>query len=342
MSAKSGQSSAFGRALAFFALQGTRYSTKPLAAFEGWLGGRKASTPQWSPTFLVGPPRSGTTLLYQSMCRCLKVAFPTNLMVKMEWHGAPRLHNTARALIGSGVKEDEAFSSEYGHTIGWTAPHEAGQVWNRWFPFKRHHAPNGTLSPEEIAAARQFVATVERGYDAPFVNKNVMHSMRIESFVELFPEALFVEVLRDPLMTAQSILIYRQKSADPQAWWSVTPKEVDDLLGLSPAEQSAAQVYYIQKQIDADRARLGAERFLTIRYQDFCSDPNGVLGRIAGFMGERGAPTEQVGRLPETFRYSSERRVSESDFDTLRQTLVNLGGEEFLHVHEAGSALVEG
>jgi len=211
------------------------------------------------------------------------------------------------------------FASEFGATKGLSAPHEAGEFWNRWFPTREHYTSDGTLSTSDQNEIRHAAANIERLRRAPFVNKNVKHSVRIAALLGVFPNALFVNVRRNPTMTAQSIFLVRLRRRNPGKWWSVKPKQFDRLKQLSPLEQAASQVFWVTRNIDAARTNVGNDRFCDVSYEEFCACPAAVVQSIADFMARHGAPTERAGSLPESFDCSADRRLPEAEFAELSQ-----------------------
>lgn len=252
--------------------------------------------PRWAPVFIVGPPRTGTTLLYQAMCHHLRVAPPRNLIVQQEVWMAPRVSRLICALAERRAPPADHFTSSYGSTQGDTSPCEAGQVWNRWFPGGPCDQP---LPEAEAQQVRAFVAGIEAGGGGPFVNKNVMHSVRIPVLARLFPNALFVEVHRNVLMAARSI--YQARLRHPvNQWWSVRPPGYESLLELPLAAQAVAQVQLIHRQIEADCQSIPDRRIL-VRYEELCANPTGVVSGIREFMDSRQAPAAIRQPLPDSF-----------------------------------------
>ena len=293
---------------------------------------------RYPPVFIVGPPRSGTTLVYQAMCHGLAIAYPTNLLTRLRLERSPLLYRllaaVARATAASGPS---AFQSDHGLTPGFGGPHEAWQIWNEHFPNEPHYTPKGLLDEAQRRALYAAVAGIERAFHAPFVNKNVKHSVRIQALVEIFPRALFVEVVRDPLMTAQSIYLAQTTRPYSGPWYSVMPKGVDDLLDLDPIARSAAHVFWIQRDIAEDRERVGEERFLRVSYERFCAAPNEELATVARFMCEGGARTSLKRALPASFRCSHSQGVPDPVFEALRGNLATLYGSRYEPVYASST-----
>ncbi len=80
------------------------------------------------PVFIIGPPRSGTSLFYELLVTRYDLAFFSNL--------AHRFWRTPAAVtrLGASVIRNRRprFESDYGHIAGWSAPNEGGWIWQRW------------------------------------------------------------------------------------------------------------------------------------------------------------------------------------------------------------------
>lgn len=254
-----------------------RSALRRAGALEARLAG--PTEPRWPMLFIVGPPRSGTTLIYQAICHGLQVAYPTNLMVEGGLTAAPRLYRGVAALLGSRMAAPSDFASDHGRTHGPGSPHEAGALWSPWFT-EAH-----TLRPGADGALRTAIAGIQAAFGAPFVNKNVMHVPRLAALAEALPTALFLEVRRDVLATARSIFRARSRPGVPGGWWSVRPSNIADLLDLSLPAQAVGQVLGVQADLAAARDRLGPARWLTLTYEAFCADPTAALRPVAEALG---------------------------------------------------------
>ena len=89
----------------------------------------RAGAPELShtPILILGAPRSGSTLLYQSMVERFDVAYISNRHCR--WHGAPSL---VERRFG-GARHVATYASRHGAEAGATAPSECGGYWYRFF-----------------------------------------------------------------------------------------------------------------------------------------------------------------------------------------------------------------
>jgi len=243
---------------------------------EHWLLGRvpEVDRPQ---LFIMGLPRSGTTLVYQYLVHRLDVAYFTNGVGRFP-HAAAVVTRWQRRRH-SGYRSD--FASEYGKVLGPVAPREAGSFWARFFGLD-DYVRFADVHAHDIEVLRRTITRVQ--FDAGcklFVNKNVKHMLRLDALAHIFPEARFLIVERDIVDVALSVLRGRiqapQAPAGPQAWWSVRPPGIDRLIGLPVPEQIAGQLFALNERMNADLAHLPRQRVLRVRYEDFCSRPESLI-----------------------------------------------------------------
>ena len=246
---------------------------------------RRSGTLSHPVCFVIGPPRSGTTLVYELVIHRFRLAYISNMAhrlprtpVAATWLGRPRI----RDWRGD-------FSSRYGHIAGPFAPSEGGAVWNRWMP-QPGALDEGDVGPQACGEMRATINGVGRVLAAPFVSKNVMHSAHMRLLANVFPDAVFLRVRRRPADNARSILRAREAGGGPtgsDGWWSVKPRGWSDFASGDRVEQAAAQVVLLHRDIEANALRIGADRLLTVDYESVCADPPAALARIEAFLSGR-------------------------------------------------------
>lgn len=229
--------------------------------------------------FILGLPRSGTTLIYQYIVHCLDVAYFTNGVERARWY--PCLMTAYQRWRYGDYRSD--FKSRYGQVEGPVAPHEAGGVWGRFFD-NEAYTRYDDLTPETIRLLRRTVFCVQ-GINRPFVNKNVKHLLRIDALAGVFPNAHFLVVERNLADVAVSVLRGRYKNhGNGAVWWSARPPNYEALKNLTPAEQVAGQVMALREKMELDLAAL-PERVLRVGYEDFCRAPETLIEQLQEAIG---------------------------------------------------------
>lgn len=252
---------------------------------------------RWPHIFILGPPRSGTSLFYELMVTSFRYAYFSNL--------AHRFYKTPLAASRLGQRlittHKAAYQSDYGHISGWAAPNEGGWIWQRWLEdgpwIDERKLPD--LPAREIQATLAGMSAIS---DAPFVNKNVMHSNRIRLLDALFPGCLFIEVHRDAKDTARSIIRAQRRAKGPKQhsdeWWSVRPSNAG---GKTMLERACRQVTGVSLDIQRDCSHVGQDRLFTVDYNALCTSPKQMLLRVAGFLESHGVPADLCNPVPEQF-----------------------------------------
>ena len=257
------------------------------------------------PIFILGVPRSGTTLLYQSLIARFDLGYLSNLHCR--FYGSPV---AVERLVGNRLRQRPGgadFDSVNGRTEGWRGPSECGAFWYRWFPLRPQYRSLTSQELEGLSSLRQVLVALSEERGAPMIYKNLVNSVRLGPLGTLLPEALFIVIRRDPDAAVRSILHSRNRStADPRAWWSVQPPGFEGWLNLSPEEQVRRQVAAIEGLIEEARIQFGAERFHEVRYERLCAQPGAETDAVARFTARRGLELSTRGKLPE--RFESGRR----------------------------------
>lgn len=272
----------------------------------------------YPPGFVVGPPRSGTTLIRTLLSTGLKTSYFSNLTASTAFAlGRPLPATTSWLARRLGVSG--GFRSEYGRIDGPGAPAEGEVIWQYWFGNRHDPVAPGQLSDEQSASMYRGVAAAEHMLRAPFINKTTTLALRVEALVDVFENAYFLRVHRDPIDTAQSIYIART-SKYPD-WIGARPPEClesddDDLVN-----QVAKQVFYINRRLDASAEAVGNTRFLDVDYSKVCHEPRSEFERIREFLDARGVRTEKSGRLPNSFRWSHGQKVDDVTYTRLARAL---------------------
>ncbi|MBD3418449.1 hypothetical protein GF412_05730 [Candidatus Micrarchaeota archaeon] len=287
-----------------------------LKIFEANILKRLADVNSHPPMFIIGPPRSGTTLLYQVLVNRYKLAYFSNFSANFPQTpiAALWIENT---LFPKGNTKN-AYTSKYGITKGWQGPHECGEFWYRWFPRGKYvYVAPGETSKVHLNELARNVTGMSKVTQSSVIFKNVYNSMRIAPIVEALPQASFLVCRRNLVDTAQSILSSREDTRDEISWWSLPPKEIDVIKTHPYWEQVVEQVYYTYQQIMEDRIRFGRDRFLSIKYETLCRDTYSVLDKVEAFLISRGVKLEAYKDVPREFQMSTGQKVSDQDYQRI-------------------------
>lgn len=219
--------------------------------------------------FIVGAPRTGSTILYQLLTHAFQVDYINNFM-----HLARECPITIKKMSDRIFLEkgQNSFVSDYGNTYksGLLAPSEAGNIWYKWIPKGQHHIRPEDLGPANLKAMKLWLTALNNINSKPLVIKNLAFSVRLGIIRELFPKAKIIHIQRDPFFTAQSILAARKNvCGDITKWWSIKPEDFTKLIKLNPYEQIAAQIFSIERTVKKELALMNPKYVQTIQYEKF-------------------------------------------------------------------------
>ena len=288
-----------------------RALNRALARFDGRSSGdaRRLDQP---PVFIVGAPRSGSTLLYQLLVEVLDVGYLSNRHCRL-W-GSPAL---VERFVPPKRSSSHTYESIHGRTTGAGAPSECGEYWYRYFRRRPHHVSLAEADPARLRALRASVRRFGAAAGRPLLFKNLYCTLRLEPIAAALPEAAFILIRRDVVDNAHSILEARKRiHGDYAVWWSTEPPEIERLRTLPAEQQAVEQVRMVEAAAERTRAA-GPERFLELRYEDLCANPRSAVDEIEAFLEGIGIPVSRRGIAPEKFKRRASNRIDSPLYERL-------------------------
>ena len=267
------------------------------------------------PVFIIGAPRSGSTLFYQILINELDVLYISNFT-----HVFFRWLNIGFALEKRFLNKKRNFSltSNYGDTLksGWGAPSEFVDFWDVKLPRNRHYATELDVTSDATEFFKNSIEVPMESEGKPFVFKNMHAGQRIKYIRAVLPDAKFIFISRELSANVQSIIKARLDiRGDKNAWWSIKPKEYSFLKEKDYLTQVVGQVYFIEQQIKKDFDEIPDQNKLTISYEQLCENPDLVLSDVADFT--FGSNQNFKLQSPITLKKSSKNFLSKTEIDEI-------------------------
>lgn len=227
--------------------------------------------------FIVGAPRSGTTLLYQVLAHSLEVGYINNFIARF-WM-APAIGTYLSEKVFK-IPPNDGFNSLLGRTDEINGVHEFGYFWMRFFDSSvTDYAKIIDQKKKDILKSE--VNAVSTVFDRPVVFKNLTCGLRIVPLFDLFPKAVFIKVKRDIVDNGISILRSRIKYLNTEkAWWSLQPRRIEEFKKLSVEQQIKSQILSTYEEIDAQIEKTKAP-MMSFEYEHICKNPREVVESIA-------------------------------------------------------------
>jgi hypothetical protein len=286
-------------------------------------------TAQPAPVFVMGLPRSGTTLFYQLLLNYFDWAYFTR-WTNYSYRSPVTAYRMQHSIFPK--PRDFAYRSDYGkfqdpgYLVKPWRPVEGHNIWRRWFPEEPTHCYRETLS---VAAKAEMLATIAAFTaisGSPFLSKNPRNSVRLLALADVFPNALFVVVKRHSLYVAQSLYVARLRRqsvrrAYNNSWWGTKPSEFVSLKHLDPLRQSVGQTIAIERELQTQLLKC-KNPYIEIEYKDICERPGMVLHLIQESCQKNNIRIREIRDItPTSFPIEDKRKVSEEEFNMIQGIL---------------------
>lgn len=262
---------------------------------------------------VLGGSRSGTTLLYQTLERYLPVSYISNFIASFA-HSPISAYKLFHRLI---PKSDKSYQSYFGSVQGFGGPNDAFSLWNRWLGEDRNHALED-INEESKVEMRSFMNTWLNTTKKPFLNKNNRNSLCAPMFDQIFPNIFFVEIYRDPVFVAQSIILSRRtvQGSDKIAWGLLSKDSENNNDPLAYIDDICHQVLEVNRILAKNRAKIDSKKYFRISYEDFCKNPNDIIKLV----GEKALNQKIESNELEKLQFSttsSTKRLNDEEFNRI-------------------------
>lgn len=245
------------------------------------------------PIIVIGSGRSGTTIISEILFRHEDLAWPSNYQEKFP--SFPAI-NFARSIFENklwrmqGQKPQLNKVSKLNKIL--FKPAEAYNFWEYLtgpkVDFSRGFLIEERPTEKDIKKIRKAFRKLVNYQSKKRLAFKITGPSRIGYLKAIFPDAVFINVVREPLSTINSWLNvdFWQDKGKHQLWWTgaYTPQEQEwanknaDKPELLAAMQYRKLMEMTEKEITEHHAHC-----LTIRYEDFVNDAPAVINRILHF-----------------------------------------------------------
>ena len=249
---------------------------------------------------ICSPPRSGSTVIYQSITRAVDCGYVSNLHQIF-----PR---TARIFIrkfGILLSKPTGFDSYYGHTKELLNVNEGNDLIEYWFQ-----------SSETEAIRRRFIDSVlslRVNQGQPVIIKNLNTYNRLAMLHRAVPEVIFLRIRRENQKVIESELnaFYELGHFNP------VPESLQDVDFSDPVKFAVDQILTIERTLDEQLAHVPESHVIHISYEKFCESPEEELSPLI----ERiGALSEGI-ELRKRLKASRPSKVSVADRAQIKSLL---------------------
>jgi hypothetical protein len=249
------------------------------------------------PIFIVGAPRSGTTLLYNTLCNHRDLSFFTRNILRAGVYRRGRILGYRKKLLASiqNLVHRDKLSVQ---------PHEAPECWSKYLG-TYDYLTEYDCTEEIVNHYLQVIAQVQSIFRRPrFINKNPQHSTRVRILNRIFPDAKFIHIVRNGASVACSIFYICSTYPLSNSYFSALREKIFPLLEdkYSSGTLSERQLYKLARDVLVSKAReaksFGNDRYHEINYEELVAKPREKFNEILTFC-ELESYQDFEDRLPE-------------------------------------------
>ena len=264
--------------------------------------------------FIIGAPRSGSTLLYQCMISLFDFSYFNN------YHHKNYLCPSFAELKKQSLKKTKnfSFSSYYGYTKGEFSPSESWDFWYRFFRKTPHYVDLNDINQRDIKRMKNAVNSFLNITKKHLLIKNLTCTARIKPLINAFPNSYWIISYRNILSNAYSIAKMRlELNNDLNKWESVQPRGYEKFIESSYEIQILKQIELVYETIIYDLQDI-SDRVSLVDYEDFCNEPNLFAENLHLELKSAGIHiSKKNDNLPKSFNPSTNFEIRDKIFKTI-------------------------
>jgi len=242
---------------------------------------KKTKSEEWEitkPIFIVGVPRSGTTLLYHLLGQHPSLAwFSKNTLKKFLTEDFLQAIYLRRRVFGlrNIPYPLDSFNNRFFSTL--ETPGEVGDLWRNVFVGDW----NPKISEKNLEVLKKtIVDLLNEKQKKRFLSKYPRNSIWIPMINKCFPNSKFVHIIRDGRDVVNSML--RRSKENPSEYFGI-PLKSSEKKEMNQIEKHATQWIQVIKEIKNSFENLNKGQFIEIRYEDLVQFPKVCLDKITKF-----------------------------------------------------------
>lgn len=234
------------------------------------------------PIFIVGCQRSGTTIFYRLLSSHPDLAWFSNFTDRFP--GFPHLAVFSNLFP---LRQNKFILMPMRVMI--PKPREGVRIFGKCISVnKKYLSANDVLPEDATRLINQITAHLKYHGRPRFLNKNITNAHRIGYLNAIFPEAIFLHMIRDPRANVASILNWDIPISGYPSWaWKPVGNRWLSLMAKSHSSKEIRELIGIatKRWVDAHEAVLEQRglikgRYIIVNYEELVSDTRGVMSEV--------------------------------------------------------------
>lgn len=233
------------------------------------------------PIFLIGCPRSGTTIIFDALSIHPDVSWFSNYLDRIPRCPWVNLFNRIARIPFARKKTNRVINI---FPII-PKPSEGWKIWRQACGDKFLYSSLSNVEP--VPEEKQKIEAIIKDTLVYQGRKRFMAKLtgppRIIYLKKIFPEAVFIHIVRDGRAVVNSLLkvpFWKQGYGYDKPWWEDFPEEYYQKWiesNKSPHALAALQWKNILQQTESEMAGFSTHDFLTVKYENFTENPEEVI-----------------------------------------------------------------
>ena len=216
----------------------------------------------YKPIFIIGSQRSGTSIFFRKMCQHPDLAYFTYTSKKF-----PRSVLLTRMI------------SPFRHNHD---PSEGSKIWGKFASGDDDSLDRSDVNPRARRYFSKAITTQLKVMKKPrFMSKHPRNSVRMTYFHEIFPDAVFIHIVRDGRAVSRSLLQFRLRKGGEDKYRGCRPPGWRRLLIMDPLESCCYQWKMVVQHVRREATKIPKDQYMEVEYQDFMTRPDDVLRNVA-------------------------------------------------------------
>ena len=206
---------------------------------------------------IVSPPRSGSTIIYQTLIRTIPSVYMSNLHSLFPHNASSYMRQKDR--FGRNLSRCQSY---YGYSSSLFDVNEGNEVIEELIKDN---------AQQEMIRKRfaKFFTLMQPTSDMPLIFKNVRAYPNLVRLKKAIPELIFLRIKRNIEAVVQSVVsAYHELGT-----FHPIPETLKDSNIRDPLEFAVRQIVEIERTLDEQRDKIGPTNWIEWYYEDFCADP---------------------------------------------------------------------